>query len=398
MATVATVDPDALAAAIAAAAAALQPTPAPVHDEFDSFASSPSSVLINPTTKLGLDLFRKASELTITPDQRLTGADNEQERLFEFSKDLLSRINVQGVLSFSHSGKDHDIINAPENTSLDELLAYSNDVIFGYDGTSTTDGEMIRFSQQPRGTDDEKQKLRKAIDLRARNQVIFAYCSKMISPTWLSTLINNPANRKYLIRKDHDSTKPTFIDGAAILLLIFKQICPSVLSLVDNLKNKASKLDLKDFNNDVSALITKFEEHLLKIELLGGDWSEKTKTFFTIMSKCPDENFAQSMRSTRNDYYKGKLTGGLSAIIQEARDLYTNLSGDDLWMKPDEKSLKIAALTTQLQNLQKSVASSKSALTTDSGFGTDDSKKSFSSRGGKNQIADWRFKYQGKDI
>ena len=65
--------------------------------------------------------------------------------------------------------KKHDLAEAPKATSVAELHAHNQTTVWGFDGTAAQNMTTMKLAEQARGTDDEKESLRKAIDIRARN-------------------------------------------------------------------------------------------------------------------------------------------------------------------------------------------------------------------------------------
>ena len=165
-------------------------TTTPTEDEFGSFSIATDKVLINPNTKSGKTLFDKLAKAEIKPGDRLKGKSSEGETFRKLIKSLQAKGNFENVLKFFDSnGKKHDLANAPENTTIQEMIDYGNDNIWGFDTTSAATGTMTKLSDQAKSTDDEKKKLRNAIDIRAKNQILRTFISQILDPDFYSTLV-----------------------------------------------------------------------------------------------------------------------------------------------------------------------------------------------------------------
>ena len=87
-------------------------------------------------------------------------------------------------------------------------------------------------------------KLCKAIDIRAHNQIILKIIKDSTDPDFLSILLSKKANKTLLQWGNCDIEGNIVTDGSMLLLLISKQICPSIISLVNNLKSEAKSLKI----------------------------------------------------------------------------------------------------------------------------------------------------------
>ena len=87
------------------------------EDEFAVFNIAGDTNLINPGTKAGKILFDQLSKATIKPENRIKGMSSEGESFRTLLKELASKGNFEGTLTFTGTnGKQHDLANAPEFT------------------------------------------------------------------------------------------------------------------------------------------------------------------------------------------------------------------------------------------------------------------------------------------
>ena len=203
-------------------------TTTPKEDEFGSFSIATDKVLINPNTKSGNTLFDKLAKSDIKPNDRLKGKSSEGEKFRKLIKSLQAKGNFEGILTFIDlNGKKHDLANAPENTSIDEMIDHVNEDVWNFDNTHAGTGAIIKLSDKPKTSDDKKKMLRAAIDIRAKNQILRTFISQILDPDFYSTLVSKYTNQAKLIRIDSDNNRDKVVVGNIFLLLIAVQICPS---------------------------------------------------------------------------------------------------------------------------------------------------------------------------
>ena len=374
---------------------ATNPTAAAV-DEFGSFCFAPDHSLINPSTKTGRTLFNDLSKYSIEEKDRFKGKSTEVERFRKHLKEIQSRCNVQDLLVFETTAgtvtKRHNLAEAPEATKIADLHMHNQTAVWGFDSTAAQNKTTVKLADQAKSTEAEKQMLRKAIDIRARNQIIRKILAQSLDPDFMATLVNSKENREHLVLKDSDNGNVDLIDGTVLLLLVARKICPSSVSLVDNLQKKAKSLTLSECGHDVSAVINRFEEFHHRIQAQGKEWDGALKALFKVLLTTEDENFKSAILSKQNKYLDGSLTE-VSELSKYAVTIYTNLTSLEQWMVPDKKTAQIAALTTQIKDLNQKLASSGTALTTDTI--SNEKKKTDLKDSSKDA---WKFKFVGNKI
>ena len=191
----------------------------------------------------------------------MKGKSSEGEKFRKLIKSLQAKGNFEGILTFIDlNGKKHDLANAPENTSIDEMIDHVNEDVWNFDNTHAGTGAIIKLSDKPKTSDDKKKMLRAAIDIRAKNQILRTFISQILDPDFYSTLVSKYTNQAKLIRIDSDNNRDKVVDGNILLLLIAVQICPFMLFMVANIKAKAKALTLADNDHDVSQVIGKYED------------------------------------------------------------------------------------------------------------------------------------------
>ena len=363
------------------------------EDEFSSFTFAVDKVLINPNTKKGRYLYEEQSKCTIKDADRLKGKGSEGETFRRYLKALQTRGNFTDVLTFiDATGKKHDLANAPEVTSIDELVAHNNHNTWNYKNEVANDGEIVKLSDKDKTDDDDKQVLREIIDRRAKNQIVRVYLNKILDPDLYSMIVGKVSNWPALNRKDEDNNDDIVIDGTVLLLMVSKLICPSTIALIENLKSEAESLNLKDFDHDVSAVVNKFEEIVARINANGRKWDDEITALFKVLETNEDSQFNTAIQIKESEHSAGTLTK-LSELTSFVTAIYTNQKAKNKWMVPDAKSAKIAALMSKVQTLESSI--SRSAFTADS---SSSSTSDTNTRSFKSNCAPWRYVHQGDKV
>lgn len=108
-----------------------------------------------------------------------------------------------------------------------------NENIWSFEDTVAPKSEMIPFSAQTKNIEEDKDKLRKEINERAKHQIIRVYLNEILSPNFYSTIVNKAANQKDLIRIDTDNTNDALI-GGTVLLLPVKVLWRQIFSIFQN--------------------------------------------------------------------------------------------------------------------------------------------------------------------
>ena len=191
-------------------------------DEFDSFCFTPDHSLINPSTKAGQTLFNDLSKYSIEEKDGFKGHSMEVENFRKYLKEIQSRCNVQDLLVFETTihnvTKRHNLAEAPEATSVAELLTHNQMTVWGFNGTADQNKTTVKLADQAKSTEAKKQSLRNAIDIRARNQIIHKILAQSLDPDFLATLVKSKENREHLLLKDSDNGDMDLINGAGASL------------------------------------------------------------------------------------------------------------------------------------------------------------------------------------
>ena len=99
----------------------------------------------------------------------------------------------------------------------------------------------------------------------------------------------------------------------------------------------------------------------------GKQWDEEITVLFNVLWTCEDDQFITAIKSKEIEYLAGKFTD-IHHLTSFAIAIYSNLQAKEIWMRPDKKSVQIAALMTQVKTFKKNIAAggSGAAYTMDS--------------------------------
>ena len=115
-------------------------------------------------------------------------------------------------------------------------------------------------------------------------------------------------------------------------------------------------LKLLDHDNNVSAIVNKFEEIVSRIHSHGKTWDDEIPSMFRVLFTSGDSHFDAAIKTKEKKHLSGSLT--------ELSELTWN------WMVPDAKQVKIAALLTKVTSLEAAISSgSKATFTADGSTG-----------------------------
>ena len=190
------------------------------EDEFKSFIIAPDKQLINPSMKAGRIHFDTFAKSDVKAEDKFKGCSSEIEAFRKTLKSVSTKFNVSGDLKFSHNEEDHDLASAPERTTTLELYEYNKDSIWSFDAIVSVDSATVPLHDKPKTSEVKKMKLRKkAINIRARNQIFLKIIKDLTDPNFLSTLFSKKANKMLLQWENYDIEGNTVTDGSMLLLL-----------------------------------------------------------------------------------------------------------------------------------------------------------------------------------
>ena len=126
--------------------------------------------MINPGTK-SVAPFETFAKSDVKAEDKFKGRSSEVEAFRKTLNSIATNFNISNAMHFTHDGKDHDLANAPERTTIAELHDYNKSAIWSFNGIAPVNGSSSTdlLHDKAKVNDDEKQKLCKQIDIHARN-------------------------------------------------------------------------------------------------------------------------------------------------------------------------------------------------------------------------------------
>jgi hypothetical protein len=175
-------------------------------------------------------------------------------------------------------------------------------------------------------------------------------------------------------------------DGPTMLKILVQMVNPTTRVGVNLHKRMIEKAKMSKFGHNLDDMLTDMQDHYKKILQQGKTHDDWNLHVYNAMLSSKNAQFNAFVQRIKDDWEAG-VDRNIDEVILKAKAKYINMVSLDEWNKQDPKDVKIAALTTQLQDLKHHV------LTTDSGDNKDKATGTSKKRGG--QIDAWRMKKKG---
>lgn len=350
--------------------------------------------LLNPNKKEDKAVIMKLIE---PPETGISLKEAESKSILKYLRGLAQQTNLDSVVQVNVGG---NLISILENTdrisNVAQIVSYnlSSVGVWGYNnqsGTRSQEDESFACKTVSIAGDfglnadddqnrDSISRAAIAVDRCTRNQILYLFLAKLIDSSDLKRLIDK--NQKYIHVKNSDSDDRIMHDGSVLLFLVLQKIMPSTKSKIQNIKDLLSKMTLKSYSDDVEAMTDAFDEKVKEILNMGGTIDEDVKYLLNALITSSNEEFNNQIKTIRLNYLGGtEIT--LDKLIHDACQMYKNMKAASLWDVQDEKSIKMAALLTRNDNLERLL---KIYSTNNIANASSDKLTSKS-----NDIMDWRY-------
>ena len=171
---------------------------------------------------------------------------------------------------------------------------------------------------------------------------------------------------------EDDTTGIDLIDGPCLLKLLMDRVDPNIVIVIKVLRTKLEFVKLHSFGNNVDSMLTDMEEHYLKI-LDNHSTCESIRRYcLNALLSGPNSKFNAFIERIKDDIYSKtglNKTMSFDELCTAARSKYNNMDACDEYSKVDPKDSKILALTTRLENFEKSTNANSAHATTGGGNG-----------------------------
>jgi cell division protein ZapA (FtsZ GTPase activity inhibitor) len=319
--------------------------------------------LLNPNKKEDKAVMMKLIE---PPETGLSLKESESKSILKCLRGLAQQTNLDSVVQVFISGEKISILeNTDRISSASQIAEYnrSKEGVWGYnqaDAVASNGNDEFACTTVSVAGDfalpDDPQnnpalsRASIAVDRRTRNQILYLFLAKLIDSSDLKRLIDK--NKKVLLVRNSDSDDRIMHDGSVLMFLVLQKVMPSTKSKIQNIKDTLSKMNLKDHSDDVEALTDLFDEKVKEILNMGGVIDEDVKYLLNALVTSSNEEFNNQIKTMRLNYLGGAdIT--LDKLISDASQMYKNMKAASLWEVQDEKSIKMAALMTRNDNLEK---------------------------------------------
>ena len=176
-------------------------------------------------------------------------------------------------------------------------------------------------------------------------------------------------------------------DGPTMLKLLVTTVNPTTRVGITSYKNKIQEARMNKHGHNLISMLNDMEANYKKIIELGKTHEDWTMHLFDAMLSAKNKVFTDFIQRKKDDWEIG-IDIIPKNLITEAKAKYTNMITLNTWDKEDPKDAKIAALTTQLVELQQCVLATRDLNKTQPEKG-----KSTDNKNGT--IEAWRMKKDG---
>jgi hypothetical protein len=158
-------------------------------------------------------------------------------------------------------------------------------------------------------------------------------------------------------------TQDIIWDGFTFLSLVLDVIKPDTVVQVKTLETQFKAITLASCKGCFRTLVTTLENKAAEINEVAGEVRISNNMLLTQIfetaEKAPNEAFKMDLTIAKSSWVTGKQTDK-DVIIADLTKLYVNKQDEGTWKTGSEKDAKIIALTTQVENVKKSLNALKS--------------------------------------
>jgi hypothetical protein len=361
-------------AAKVAAEAATATSTSTVATAVTTFSANPFNGDINPTTSNGLKLYQ-AGTAARSDTSKLSATIAKSKFFLDAMRDDATKFGW-GMLISNIGSNNLQILHDFKDVKLNEVRGEMN-AIFHKRNDKTTlppnDKNPNMFAIDPATNDSDKI----IFYQRVRANMIGQRIYNSLDSTSLASI--KLKEHLYLWKT---ATGEEFYDGVTMLQLLVEKVKPSTRVGRVALKDKIRNSKLANFNHNVCDMLDHMNDNYLEIIKSGGSHEDMVMDLYNALLSSKNEIFNRFIQRSKDSWETEKEVTP-EELITLATEKFNNLSEQKQWETAASKSenSKIVALTTQLEELKKTVQASQSS----------DGTKSKSA--GKNQyleIAEWR--------
>jgi hypothetical protein len=340
------------------------------------FATNPFSTNINPATTNGLKLYQSATA-NRSDDEKLTTSIAKQKEFIDAMKQDATQYSW-GILTsqITDGTVKSDILRDFKSLTVDKVRTFTNNIFHHRTSTDlpTTPTNPTMFDIDPATIPED----RKIFYQRVRANIIGLRIINSLSKTSLASL--KLKSRLYLWKS---STGEEFYDGPTMLQLCVEKVNPTTRVGVSHLKDALRTAKLATYSYNVLDMTDKMQSYYDEILEKGTKHDDFILDLFRALLTGKNTIFTSFIQRKHDAWDEGKdiLSDDL---IRDAVTKYQNMVALKTWDQSEPGNSKIAALTTQLKELQDSINSNKTTTTPSNNDFTSTSKTGFLA------VAEWR--------
>ena len=389
-----------LANAIATALAAALPAilPAPVAQRTVEYSTNPYCANIHPLENVGSRLFRTATEPLDKAEKVFPNMDNAKQFLKMMQDD--SETFGWGVISnnikryddagdaIKVGGTDvkHNLLEDFKSAKLtvDDIRTYTAGFYMkGNDLVDVRKNKSFPTHLTASAIDpDTDANDKKMFYNQVRLNMIGQRVKGSLTPRAVTQLYNKRSQFAWKLPDGVDS-----LDGLTMLMILISEIKPTTRVGVSNLKDKIRATRLSHHNYNVKETCEHISNLYCEILLNDGTHEDIQKDLFAALTSGKNEEFQAFIETKKSAWEMGEdMTA--DDISTEAITKYNNLVQQNKWKQTEKKDAKMAALSTEIEQLKTVLATVTNGTSNSSSHRND----SGSGRNNNRQVADWRKK------
>ena len=343
------------------------------------FETNPFAGNINPATTTGLKLYQSATadrsdesrlSLSIAKSSQFLDAMKADATKFSWGK-LTSTISIEG--------SNRDILKDFKHVDVEKVRLRMNPVFkHRTDVAALPTGDLVAFAIDPAVDDADKP----IFYSQVRANMIGLRILGSLNESSLKSL---KLKEKLYLWEDVNGTK--FYDGPTMLQLCIEKVNPSTRVGVSKLKEVLRSVKASSYDYNVGDLTDKMDATYREIVQRGSTHDDYVMDLFNVLLSNKNTIFTDFIQREKDKWDTGAVIDP-DVLITEAVTKYDNMVATSEWTVVEPGTSKIAALTTELNELKE-----KFVLVTQNMMTGSQSHNSNPSGGSRrnDSIPAWRF-------
>ena len=320
------------------------------------FETNPFSGNINPSNSNGLKLYQAATaardeadllSLKIANATQFIDAMKEDATKFAWGKLTAS---VEETISVPGTGAKkvkRDVLRDFKHLTVNKVRIHMNKVFESKTpSTNVPTSSLKMFDIDPANDTDDKD----TFYLRVRANMIGLRILASLDKTSVKSL---KMKEELYLWENNNGEK--FYDGPTMLQICIEKVNPSTRVGVSQLKESLRSIKAATFGHNVRDLTDKMDSTYRDIIQRGSTHDDYVMDLFNALLTCKNSIFNAYIQREKDKWDTG-MDIDPDSLISDAVTKYNNMVAKKEWKQVEAPNSKIAALTTQLNELQEKFA------------------------------------------